>query len=496
MKNSHSYKEIIKFFQKSSVHKSVIIMFWLGIWQIAAELMHNDILLVGPFQVGKALLENISRADFLEIIIYSFGRIGLGFLLALILGFSLGALSYRFRISEAFLAPFITTLQSIPVASFVVLLLIWFGSEALSFFSSFLIVFPSVYINTISGFKSTDKQLLEMADVFQVKGWNRFLYIYRPAVMPYLISCLKNSLGLCWKSGVAAEVIGIPRFSLGERLYMSKIYLDTAGLFAWTLMVIFLSFIFEKAVLYLIKKFAEWRPYPVMDRRTMQKEEYVNFQPVFNDNSTDNVIPDIRICNLSKAYGEQQVLSDLTCTIKNGGRYCLMAPSGSGKTTLLRLMNRIELPDAGTIEGLPEYIGVVFQEDRLCEDYDVISNIMLTMKRENREKENGCKNVIIAESVRKEALNILPEECLTKKVSELSGGMRRRCAILRALLSDAELLIMDEPFTGLDDENREKTAVYILNKLNGRTLIVSTHREEDIELLDAVKIKLPEQKIQ
>lgn len=496
MKSSHSHKERSRLFKKSSVQKFIIILFWLSIWQLAAAMMHNNILLVGPFQVGKALLENISRVDFLKIIIYSFGRIGFGFLLALILGFALGALSYRFRILEAFLAPLMTTLQSIPVASFVVLLLIWFGSEALSFFSSFLVVFPSVYVNTMSGFKSTDKQLLEMADVFHVRGWNRFFYLYRPALMPYLISSLKISLGMSWKSGVAAEVIGIPRFSLGERLYMSKIYLDTAGLFAWTLMVILLSFIFEKAVLYLIKAFAEWKPYPIVDRRKIQKEEDIRFQSTFCSSSTSVVMPDIHICNLSKAYGKQQVLMDFTYTIKSGGHYCLMAPSGSGKTTLLRLINRIEQPDTGKIDGLPEYIGAVFQEDRLCEEYDVISNIMLTMKRGRREKENDCKNRVTVESVRKEALRILPEECLAKKVSELSGGMRRRCSILRAMLSGAELLIMDEPFTGLDDENREKTAAYILDKLNGRTLIVSTHREEDVNLLGAIQIKLRDVKTQ
>ena len=492
MKSSHSHKKRIRLFQKSSVQKFIIILFWLSIWQLVAAMMHNNILLVGPFQVGKALLENISRVDFWKIIIYSFGRIGLGFLLALIMGLVLGALSYRFRILEAFLAPLITTLQSIPVASFVVLLLIWFGSEALSFFSSFLVVFPSVYVNTMSGFKSTDKQLLEMADVFHVRGWNRFFYFYRPALMPYLISCLKISLGMSWKSGVAAEVIGIPRFSLGERLYMSKIYLDTAGLFAWTLIVILLSFIFEKTVLYLIKTFAEWKPYPIVYRRKIQREEDNKFQSAFCSSSVNVVTPDIHICNLSKAYGKQQVLMDFTCTIKSGGHYCLMAPSGSGKTTLLRLINRIEQPDAGKIDGLPEYIGTVFQEDRLCEEYDVVANVMLTIKRRSNRMSDACKSGITIESVRKEALHILPEECLSKKVSELSGGMKRRCAILRAMLSDAGLLIMDEPFTGLDDENRRKTAAYIMEKLNGRTLIVSTHREEDVKLLDAILIKLPE----
>ncbi|MCM1049559.1 MAG: ATP-binding cassette domain-containing protein [Clostridiales bacterium] len=158
-----------------------------------------------------------------------------------------------------------------------------------------------------------------------------------------------------------------------------------------------------------------------------------------------------------------------------------MAPSGSGKTTLLRMMNRLETSDSGAIEGLPRHIGTVFQEDRLCEEYDVIANIMLAVKSRSR---------TVAETIKKEASRILPEECLTKKVSELSGGMRRRCAILRALLSDSELLIMDEPFTGLDNENRRKTAEYILNKLNGRTLIVTTHREEDVKLLGAVKIEI------
>lgn len=490
MKDSHSHKERNELFQKSSVQKCIIILFWLCVWQFVAAMLHNDILLVGPFQVGKALLENIARTDFLKIVVYSFGRIGLGFLLALFWGFILGALSYRFGILKAFLAPLMTTLQSIPVASFVVLLLIWFGSAALSFFSSFLVVFPSVYVNTISGFESTDKQLLEMADVFHIKDRNRFLYLYRPAVMPYLTSCLKISLGMSWKSGVAAEVIGIPKFSLGERLYMSKIYLDTAGVFAWTLMVIFLSFIFEKAVLYLIKEFAEWKPYPIVDRQTIQKEEDIRSRSAFCRHNVNTVMTDIHICNLSKTYGKQQVITDFTCIIKNGGHYCLMAPSGSGKTTLLRLMNGIERPDTGTIDGLPEYIGTVFQEDRLCEEYDVIANIMLTMGSGSSGKVSSYKKRITIESVSKEAMHILPEECLTKKVSELSGGMRRRCAILRALLSDAELLIMDEPFTGLDDENREKTAAYILDKLKGRTLVVSTHREEDLNLLDAVQIKL------
>lgn len=457
--------------------KVIIILFWLGIWQLLAAIMHNDILLVGPVQVGKALIKNITETDFLKIVVYSFGRIGLGFALALILGFILGAQGFRYKILDEFLAPFMVTLQSIPVASFAVLLLIWFGSGGLSFFCSFLVVFPSVYVNTIAGFKSTDRQLLEMAEVFRVSGINRFIYLYRPSFMPYIISCLKTSLGMSWKSGVAAEVIGIPRFSLGERLYMSKIYLDTAGLFAWTFMVILLSFLFERAVMRLLKAFEQWKPYPMEVCKNMRgKKKQINMD-----------VSGIGIYNINKSYGNQRVLNDFSLKLNRGGRYCLMAPSGSGKTTLLKLINRIEKPDSGIIQGIDGIAGTVFQEDRLCEEYDAITNIMLTAKRDGYETDVSKMKML--EIIENEASKILPRECLNKKVSELSGGMRRRCAILRAVLSDSDILIMDEPFAGLDDENRKKTADYILGRLNGRTLIAATHNAKDIELLGAVRIE-------
>ncbi len=470
--------------------KGIIILFWLCIWQLAAVMIHNDILLVGPFQVGRALLINIVKADFLRIVLCSAGRIGLGFFAALFGALLCGALSYRYTLLEEFLSPVITMIKSVPVASFVVLLLIWFGSSRLSFFISFLIVFPNVYVNTIAGLKSTDRQLLEMAEVFGVGAWNRVCFLYRPALMPYLAGSLKISLGMSWKSGVAAEVIGIPQYSIGERLYMSKIYLDTAGLFAWTLLVILLSFLFERAVLYLLKKLDDWKPCPFVRKRHRQGNNRSGHF-VSGSVSADSQKAggqDIHIRHIVKTFGEQRILEDFSLTMKTGGRYCLMAPSGAGKTTLLNLLNGIVRPEAGMIEGVPD-IGMVFQEDRLCGEYDTVVNIMLAYghaadcgKRNDREE---VRSRILAE-----ASEILPVECLTKPVKELSGGMKRRCAVLRAMLSDAEFIVMDEPFAGLDVESRERTAAYILKKLCGRTLLVTTHRAEDVELLGAELVTL------
>lgn len=450
---------------KHNVAKCLIVVFWLCIWQGAALLIDNAVLLVGPLQTGKAFLENIGRPDFSRTILCSFARIGAGFFAALALGLAAGTFACRYAWLELLLSPVMTALKSVPVASFTVLLLIWAGASGLSFWISLLIVFPNVYVNTIAGLRSADPKLLEMAKLFDVGGWNRFCYIYRPALMPYLTGCLRISLGMSWKSGVAAEIIGLPAYSLGERLYMAKIYLDTAGLFAWTLTVILISFLFEKGVLWLSGRFAAWKPCPAGSRGRGR---------VRGQTQTA-----IRIRNLEKAYGEEPVIKGFTYEMAPGGHYCLMAPSGGGKTTLLRLLAGMEMPDKGTIEGAPGQIGMVFQEDRLCEEFDTITNVMICAKGLDREK------------VFEEACRILPADSLHKPVRELSGGMRRRCVILRAMLSRPDILIMDEPFAGLDEENRRKTAAYILENLQGRTLLVTSHREEESILLDGIRIGLP-----
>ena len=461
------------------IRKAVIILFWLIVWQIAAVWTNNHILLVGPVQVLRTFAQNMVQPDFIKTVFCSFARIGLGFFLALCIGLLLGAVSYRFPVVQELLKPVMVTLKSIPVASFVVLLLIWFGSSKLSFLISFLIVFPNVYVNTIAGLKSADVKLLEMAKVFGMGRLNRFFYIYRPALMPYLSSCLKISLGMSWKSGVAAEVIGLPDFSLGERLYMSKIYLDTAGLFSWTLTIVLISYLFEKAVLLLIKIFGEWKPYPIND--------------IQEDKAPADVI---QITHIDKSFGELSVLRDYSLTMEKGQRYLMMAPSGTGKTTFLRILTGLDNAYEGTITGIPAHTGMVFQEDRLCEEYDAVCNIMLGMgkgKDKSRHKENGVCGMNRArtvEYVRREAAKILPEDCLTKPVKELSGGMRRRVALLRAVMSASELLILDEPFAGLDEENRLRSAEFLLGHLEGRTLLVTTHREDDVKLLRGVKVTL------
>lgn len=234
--------------------KPAIVIFWLAVWSGLALLVDNKILLASPLETAGALLSLMGKAGFYNSVGRSFLRIAVGFLAGFGMGLCLAVSGRRYPWLEEFLSPAMHLLKAIPVASFVVLLLIWWGSSFLAVAVCFLVVLPIIYLNILEGLKSADGRLLEMAQVFRIPLRDRLLYIYRPALQPFLSSALKISLGMCWKSGVAAEVIGVPDHSIGEKLYMSKIYLNTADVLAWTIVIITVSALFERAVLWLLSR--------------------------------------------------------------------------------------------------------------------------------------------------------------------------------------------------------------------------------------------------
>lgn len=184
--------------------------------------------------------------------------------------------------------------------------------------------------------------------------------------------------------------------------------------------------------------------------------------------------------HLTKAYGPLKVLEDLNLEFTDHCPYCLMGPSGTGKTTLFRLILGLENPDSGRIL-FPDggRLTAVFQEDRLCESFTPIENITMA----------AHKTLTPAEAAT-ELSRLLPSESLTRPVSTLSGGMKRRTAICRALLSPSDGILMDEPFTGLDEQTKHTVIQYIQEKASGKLLLISTHHPEDIPLLGAALITL------
>ena len=227
---------------------------WIIIWQLVSMWLKQEILLVSPVSVIKRLTELIMMEEFWKSVVFSFGRIILGFFLALILGTILAALSCGFFAVEMLMEPLITVVKATPVASFIILCLIWIPSRNLSVFISFLMVFPVVYTNILEGIRQTDKQLLEMADSFGAGLMKKVEFVYLSQVQPYIVTACKLGLGLCWKAGIAAEVIGIPTGSIGEKLYKAKVYLETPDLFAWTIVIIIVSVGFEKLFMLILRK--------------------------------------------------------------------------------------------------------------------------------------------------------------------------------------------------------------------------------------------------
>ncbi|MEG0368940.1 MAG: ATP-binding cassette domain-containing protein [Hungatella sp.] len=184
----------------------------------------------------------------------------------------------------------------------------------------------------------------------------------------------------------------------------------------------------------------------------------------------------IHLHNLSKSYDQLSVFQDLTMEFEEPQIYCLMGASGSGKTTLFRILLGLEDADSGTISGRNgRRMAAVFQENRLCETYSPLANVLLVTDPSYTET-----------MVRAELCRLLPEESITRPVSTLSGGMKRRTAICRALLAPSDIILMDEPFTGLDEQTKQQVMTYIQEKSAGKLLLISTHQEEDIALLGGI----------
>ncbi len=232
----------------------VIVLAWLAVWEIADRMINNRVILSGPLHIILAFIEQLQKTDFWIICAASFLRITAGFLLSFAAGLLLAVLCYRSALLRDIISPIMVTLKIVPMISFVIMLLIWVGNQALTIYLSFLIVLPLIYTSTLAGLNAVDYHLIEISKEYQMSYWNRFLYVYRPALMPFLISSCRVALGMSWKSGIMAEVIGTPNPSIGREMYAAKTYLQTANLFAWTIVVVILSYIFEKIFLVILKK--------------------------------------------------------------------------------------------------------------------------------------------------------------------------------------------------------------------------------------------------
>ena len=240
--------------KKEVAKKILAVCLALFTWQMVSLLVHQKILIVGPWEVFLRLFSIWRVEGFWQSIAFSFGHIAEGFFLGLLLGIILAAFAYRRSWVETLLWPWMATIKAVPVASFVVICLIWLTTRKLSVFISFLIVLPIVYQNTLTGLKGIDASLMDLSRLEDIHYFKKLRAIYLPNLASQLISTVSITAGMAWKAGIAAEIIGTPNGSIGKQLFLAKTFLDTDDLLAWTVIIVLLSMAFEKLLVYVLKK--------------------------------------------------------------------------------------------------------------------------------------------------------------------------------------------------------------------------------------------------
>ena len=231
----------------------LISLFWFGIWEIASLIVGKPLLFPSPIDVVVRLCELLITKKFLISSLLSLARVGLGIVIAIVLGSIVALLCSFSKILYEIIFPFVTVVKSTPVASFIILIWIFLNNEVTPIIISALMVFPIVFANVYQGIKSIDKSLIEVCKIYKIPTKKMVSSLYVPSVLPYFLSALLSSIGLGWKAGIAAEVLCTPKNSIGLAIFESKTYIEYVDLFAWTVTVIILSLIFEFLLTRLIK---------------------------------------------------------------------------------------------------------------------------------------------------------------------------------------------------------------------------------------------------
>ncbi len=228
--------------------------FWIALWWVVAAIFNQPLLLPTPLEAAKALGALAATGEFYLTVLLSLARILAGILLALIGGSLLAWLTVKSALCHHLFNPLLTLFKATPVASVIFLILLWVGRDNVPLWIAFMMAFPIVWSNVREGLLQTDKQLLEMARLFEVPRSRVLVKLHLPALTPYFLCACRSAIALAWKAGIAAEVLCVPARSIGRAIYEGKTYLMTEELFAWTFLVVIISVLIEQGALWLLRK--------------------------------------------------------------------------------------------------------------------------------------------------------------------------------------------------------------------------------------------------
>ena len=448
-------------------NKIITCLFWLAVWQAAASLTASELLLPGPADAFAALGGLIGTKKFYMDIGWTAARCIIAMALSFAAGIPAAVVSYRSRTARSLLSLPVGFFKAVPVMAIIIYVILLAQSEWVAVIVCFFMCFPIVYTNILEGLDAMPLEYLEVGSVYGLSALETAKYIYGPGLLPQIKAAISLTAGLSWKAVVAAEVLSIPKYSLGYEMINAKYYLETADLFAYIFVIVVLSMSFEKLINRGLRHI-EWKGYEgsKMARRRGS---------IVDVNARGNCVA-VNAEHLVKAFETELVLDDVSLTFDAGKVTAVMGPSGQGKTTLARIIAGLETADSGRVlcDGTDSSgaggIAFLFQEDRLLPWLNIYDNIAI-----------GGGN---AERIEELAQQLEIETELWKLPDELSGGQRHRAALARTFVDDAPLMILDEPFRGLDDALKDRIIDRLWeNETAGKTVILITHSDEEAERL-------------
>ncbi len=450
--------------------QAAICLFWIAIWQAAAWIVDKSLLLPAPIEAFKALARLAITTRFYMDIGWTVFRCILAMLLSFTTGVLAAWLAHKTRAVRDILSLPVGFFKAVPVMAIIIYVILIAKSDWVAVIVCFFMCFPIVYTNILAGIDAMSSEYLEVAKVYELNQRKVIRLIYAPGLLPQIKASISLIAGLSWKAVVAAEVLSIPKYSLGYEMINSKYYLETDKLFAYILVIVALSMFFEKLIKLWLRGL-EWRGY-----EGSKLKSHAGIVDSVHLNA-----PDIIVRNLSKSFDKKKVLNGMEMSFKAGKITAVSGPSGRGKTTLARIISGLENADDGCIEfSEPVRAAFLFQEDRLLPWLNIYDNIGLSRAGQD-----------LGERILQLAKQLEIENELWRLPEELSGGMRHRAALARTFLAESNLLILDEPLRGLD----ENLKLRIVNRLweketSGKTVILITHSAEDADLLADFKVEM------
>lgn len=409
---------------------------FLLLWELLSMVLANDFLFPSVKTVCVYLFDLLQTDTFYKHLFYTLLRAVECLLFTFLPALPLSYLIYRSSVADKLLFPFLYFMKTTPVISFLLLALIWLSSENVPLFIAFIGMLPILVIHITTGFRSVDQRLAEMASVYKLSAFRKFIYIEYPVLKSHLFAGMSGALGLGWRAIIIGEALASVPYGLGAAMKQAQNYVDVPYLFAVTLISLLASYLIEL----LLKGFTHIRIHRIF---SLQRRRYTGGM---KSRAEDDVVLAIRQMSFSRR--DKKIFDRLDLTLHRGEILLLKGASGIGKSTLIDLIAGFETNFEGAIKKAN--ISVLFQENRLCLWLTVREHLDLYLPREVPEEDirNLCAVMQIADH-------------LDKYPGELSGGELQRINLMITLLYPADLYILDEPLTGIGESQK----MFLLNWL-------------------------------